>query len=211
MSMPTATASLAQTSKGSLQYCLAVALGCCAAPLAALAQDTSAPLDMVAEATRAEPPIRLELNTLTLPRFENVEAGQTPRIDLSLLPARGTAVGPMVGMNGFSAPSGLQPPATGANRPSLDLGLHFRHTTDSSRQFDLTAWKRVNAEQTDAYTLIQQRQPVYGARVEMKLSPARKTPLLADRGFIGLQLQSGARISIKRKDGKPMVYYRTAF
>ncbi|TWO71963.1 hypothetical protein FN976_08240 [Caenimonas sedimenti] len=209
--MQTAAAELAQTSPGSFRYCLAVALGCCVAPLAALAQDSVAPLDMVAEATRSEQPVRLELNTLTLPRFENVEAGQSPRVDLSLLPAGGTAVGPMVGMNGFSTSTGLQPSATGANRRSLDLGLHFRHTTESSRQFDLTAWKRVDAEQPDAYTLIQQRQPVYGARVEMKLSPARKTPLLADRGFIGMQLQSGARISIKRKDGKPMVYYRTSF
>ena len=27
----------------------------------------------------------------------------------------------------------------------------------------------------------------------------------------GFQLESGARISIKRKDGRPMVYYRTSF
>ena len=38
----------------------------------------------------------------------------------------------------------------------------------------------------------------------------RKAGLTFDRG-IGFQLQSGARISIKRKDGRPMVYYRTSF
>jgi hypothetical protein len=32
-----------------------------------------------------------------------------------------------------------------------------------------------------------------------------------DRGFIGMQLEGGARITIKRKDGRPMVYYRSAF
>ena len=208
--MQSATAEFARTSrKASVRHSLAVALGCCVAPLAAQAQDTSAPLDMVAEATRAESPVRLEMNTVSLPRFDSVEAGQPPRIDLSVLSSCGTGIGPMVGMNGV-ATTGLQPNGAGLRR-SLDLGVHFRHTTDSSRQFDLTAWKRMNTEQADAYSLIQQRQPVYGARVEMKLSPARKVPLMADRGFLGLQLESGARISIKRKDGKPMVYYRTAF
>ena len=66
------------------------------------------------------------------------------------------------------------------------------------------------AAEPDAYALVQQQEPVYGARVEMRLAPA-KSPLLFDRGFVGMQLQSGARISIKRKDGKPMVYYRSSF
>ena len=34
---------------------------------------------------------------------------------------------------------------------------------------------------------------------------------LQDLRFIGLQLEGGARISIKRKYGGPMVYYRTSF
>jgi hypothetical protein len=38
-----------------------------------------------------------------------------------------------------------------------------------------------------------------------------KAGLAADLGFIGLQLEGGARISIKRKHGGPMVYYRTSF
>ena len=55
------------------------------------------------------------------------------------------------------------------------------------------------------------RQPTYGARVELNLSPVRKSGLALDRGFVGMQLEGGARITIKRKDGRPMVYYRSAF
>ena len=45
----------------------------------------------------------------------------------------------------------------------------------------------------------------------MNLAPARKRGFALDKGFIGLQLESGARISVKRKDGKPMIYYRSTF
>ena len=33
----------------------------------------------------------------------------------------------------------------------------------------------------------------------------------ADKGFVGLQLESGARLGVKRKNGGPMFYYRNAF
>ena len=72
------------------------------------------------------------------------------------------------------------------------------------------AWRRMNTDD-DAYSLIQQRQPVYGARVEMNLAGGRKSGIATGVGFIGVQLESGARISVKRKDGRPMIYYRTSF
>jgi hypothetical protein len=34
---------------------------------------------------------------------------------------------------------------------------------------------------------------------------------VADRGFIGFQLESGARVTLRRSGGKPMIYYRTRF
>lgn len=58
---------------------------------------------------------------------------------------------------------------------------------------------------------MQLRQPGYGARIEMKLVPARASGLVADYGFIGLQLESGARITLRKKDGKPTVVYRVKF
>jgi hypothetical protein len=104
----------------------------------------------------------------------------------------------------------LLPAGYAAIRPSVDLGLTWRHTLHRQQQIDVTAWRRMPTEQ-DAYTLVQMREPVYGARVEMKLSSARKAGFNVERGFIGMQLESGAKISVKRKDGRPMVYYRTAF
>lgn len=197
---------------GSVGYCIAVALGCGVAPFAAQAQEAVAPLELVAEAVRldrVEAPVRLELNAPPLPSFEGAEAGQHPRIDFSLLTSGSTGVGPMLGLNNFNTVARSQP-GFAPSRSTLDLGLHVRHTTESNRQIDLTAWRRLATEQ-DAYTLIQLRQPSYGARVEMKLSPAKATPLLFDRGFVGMQLQGGARVSIKRSNGKPMVYYRRNF
>jgi hypothetical protein len=169
------------------------------------------PIDRVAEVTRAAAPLRIEVNSVLLPRFEAADtAFQAPRVDVSLLPPGGTGLGPLVGMTGFSSQPGLQPGWASAARPGVDLGVHWRHTTGADRQFDLTAWRRVSP-QPDAYALVRQREPVYGARVEMKLTPARKTPLLLERGFVGLQLQGGGRISIKRSGGRPMVYYRSTF
>ena len=45
----------------------------------------------------------------------------------------------------------------------------------------------------------------------MNLSAGRKSGLAADLGFVGLQMEGGARISIKRKNGAPKVYYRSNF
>jgi len=94
---------------------------------------------------------------------------------------------------------------------SVDLGLRWSQRLESQRQVDITAWRRMNTPD-DAYSMVQMRQPtVDGARVEMNLAAARKTSLALDTGFIGLQLEGGARITIKRKEGRPMLYYRSTF
>ena len=182
-----------------------------AACLPATAQDSATPLDTMAEALRAEAPMRMEVNASALPRLQPDDTGfHAPRVDLSLLSAGRSGMGVAVGMSGFQPRSTLQPMLAPA-RPSFDLGVHWRHTFDSERQLDITAWRRMTPP-PDALTLIQQREPmVYAARVELKLNAPRKSGLAAAAGFIGMQLESGARISIKRKDGRPMIYYRTAF
>jgi len=192
----------------------AAALGCCAALAPAAAQEMAqVTQDVIAAEARAASPVRMEIKASALPRLENQDSGfQAPRLDLSLLPPSRSGMGVALGMSGFSPRSPGQPQfgTSRTQRPVLDLGLTYRHTLESDRQIDITAWRRMNPE-PDAYTLIQQREPVYGARVEMGLQPARKSRLLADLGFIGLQLQGGARISIKRKHGGPMIYYRRTF
>lgn len=187
--------------------CAAVVVGCCALG-AAWADD--APQDLMLAEARAEQQVHLEVNASTLPRLDGQDQGlQAPRLDLALMPATGGGLGVAIGMSGFSSASTLLPSGYAALRPSVDLGLTWRHTLQGQKQIDITAWRRM-APEPDAYTLLQMRQPVYGARVELKLTPVRNAGLSFDRG-IGLQLQSGARISIKRRHGGPMIYYRTAF
>jgi hypothetical protein len=163
--------------------------------------------DAVVANARAEQSVRVQVQTSALPRLEAQDSGfQAPRIDLSLFPTASSNLGAVVGVSGFSNRSpllGLQPART-----SVDFGLRWSQRVQSS-QIDITAWRRMSSDE-DAYTLAQSREPVYGARVELNLSPS-KGPLSLDGGFIGMQLESGARISIKRKDGGPMLYYRTSF
>jgi hypothetical protein len=157
---------------------------------------------------RNDVPVRMEVQASALPRLEAQDGGfQAPRVDVSLFPANAGGMGAVFGMSGFAIkqpmPVGLAP-----NRPSVDVGVRFTHKLQSLNQIDVTAWRRMNTPD-DAYTLIQVREPVYGARVEMNIKPS--SVIAFDRSSIGLQLEGGGRISIKRKNGGPMVYYKTAF
>jgi hypothetical protein len=192
-------------------------LGCCAALVAAawcpaVQADEPArpPAEVLVAQAKMEPRLRLQVQTTSLPRFDAQDSGfQGPRVDVSVTPfnASGSGLGAVVGLASPSgAPMGLQSRAT-----SVDLGLRWSQRLQNQHRVDITAWRRMNTPD-DAYSLIQMNQPVYGARVEMNLSAkTRKTGFALDRGFIGLQLQSGARITIKRRNGHPMVYYRTIF
>lgn len=176
------------------------------------AQEAARPTaEVVAEARADQPPVRVQVQTSALPRVvEATDAGfQAPRVDVSLFPANGGGMGAVFGM---STTAGAQPPGLGLapQRPSVDVGLRFSHRFQNENQIDITAWRRMNTAD-DAYTQIQMRQPTYGARVEMEIKPAKFGALALDRGFLGMQLEGGGRISIKRKYGGPMVYYRTAF
>ena len=134
------------------------------------------------------------LHAQELVRLEPLTAGKT--ID----------VGPVFGISSVGGSPvgvvGLQP-----QRTALDVGVRWTRKFHEHWQVDVTAWRRMGSE--DAYTLAQAQEPVYGARVEMKLKPA--SPLSLEGGLVGMQLESGARISIRRKNGGPMIYYRTSF
>jgi hypothetical protein len=161
---------------------------------------------------RTEQTARLEFSTSSLPRLDSVDNSLgTQRLDMTLLPPRRSAVGLAVGMSGYFAPPA--PAGAGlslAPPPFVDVGVHWRHTLDSSYRIDVTAWRRMASQQPDAYSLVQMREPTFGARVELNLTPQRRG-LVAERGFIGVQLDNGGRISIRRKHGGPMLYYRVKF
>jgi hypothetical protein len=153
---------------------------------------------------------QLEVTATTLPRFDSVDnATSSSRLDMTWLPPRRSALGLSLGM---TSPDGLGlAPFAPRNGPtqSVDLGLHWRYTLDSNYRVDVTAWRRLVPP--DALTMVQTHEPTYGARVEMQLGSGGKRGLVADRGFLGLQLESGARLTLKRSGGKPMVYYRSKF
>jgi hypothetical protein len=155
-------------------------------------------------------PLQLEVSASSLPRFDNTDGSTSAsRLDLTWLPPHRSALGLLLGMtnragSAFSA-GGPYPGAT----PSVDLGFHWRYTLDSQYRIDVTAWHRMGA--TDAIELVQTRQPAYGARLEMRLGSLPQRGFVADRGFLGLQLDGGARITVHRSAGKPMLYYRANF
>jgi len=131
------------------------------------------------------------------------------RADLALVPFTRSGDAPSL----FLANPGPGPGAQALglqSRGAVDVGLHWSPRLENLHQIDVSAWRRMNAPD-DAYSQVQLRNaPLYGARVEMNLARP-KSGLLADKGFLGFQMESGARITMKRKDGISMLYYRTGF
>jgi hypothetical protein len=196
----------------------AAGLACCALACGAAAADEepepeSAPQEstVLAQATpagKARP--QMEVSGATVPRFGNGDGTTgSSRLDMTLLPPRRSALGLALGMSrpNVSSISGFAPYSPSAT--VVDLGLHWRHNLDSNYRLDVTAWRR--GPPTDAIALIQSREPSYGARVEMRMSSPMSKGLVADRGFLGFQMESGARLTVKRSRGKPMLYYRNTF
>lgn len=134
-----------------------------------------------------------------------------PRIDVSPSRPGGTSLAPVPGLSGFSAAPPGAGPRLQPRRAGLDIGLRWNHKQTPQRQpVDFNALQRMNAED-DAYTLTQLRDPVYGTRSEWNPAAARRSGLAMDRGFLGVQLESGARFTVRRKEGRPMFYYRNSF
>lgn len=185
-------------------------IGLCACAASAFALDDGPAGWLAQSATpNARERAQLEVSTSSLPRFDNVDS-RSSHLDMTWLPPRRSALGLSLGMTSFDTPG---VPALGPRPPSstsLDLGVHWRYTLDGNYRLDVSAWRRVLPP--DALTLVELREPSYGARVEMQLGGgAPRSGFVADRGFLGFQLESGARVTLRRSGGKPMVYYRTKF
>ena len=167
------------------------------------------PLTAAPGAIAASPVI--EISASNLPRFDNIDGSNRTqqRVDMALLSPGRSAFGVTMGV------TGLSPARYGVGAASADgltgayLGLQWRYLLDNKRRIDITAWRELGRA-NDALALAQSRDAGYGARVEMQLSGSR-TPFVADRGFVGVQLDGGARITLRRSAGKPMVYYRSRF
>jgi hypothetical protein len=171
--------------------------------------DSSIPSSALAQQAGSQNPLsQLEVSTSSIPRMD-VEGGtRESRIDMTWMAPRQSALGLMLGMSSQNA-SGLAPYRPFSTGPALDLGLQWRYTLDNNYRVDVTAWHRIMPP--DALSLIQTRQQSYGARVEMRIPSAPYNGLVADLNFIGLQLEGGARVTVKRANGGPMFYYRSNF
>ncbi len=167
--------------------------------------------DEAASATVTTQALIPEVSTTSLPRFEPDGGTRTSRIDMTWLQPQRSALGLSLGMTSIDG-LGLAVPANLGNiGQSLDVGLIWRYTPDGNYRIDVTAWRRVTPQ--DAASLIYLREPSsYGARVEMRIGRAPvESGFVAQRGFVGFQLESGARITVRRSGGKPMLYYRSNF
>lgn len=186
----------------------------CAAEVADWASETASfnPAPLAAQAGMA--PVAgslIEISASNLPRFDNFDGTNRTqqRVDMALLSPGRSAFGVTMGLSG-PGPSRYGFNAGAAQGlSSVNLGLQWRYILDNNRRIDITAWREMGRP-NDALALIQSQEAGYGARVEMQLAGSR-SPLVADRGFVGVQLDSGARITLRRSAGKPMVYYRNKF
>lgn len=161
---------------------------------------------------RSEPQrLQLEVSASSVPRFDNIDgSNRASRIGMIWLPPSQSALGLSVGMTTADGYGALYPPSAFAGTPSsVDLGVHWRYTIDGNHRVDVTAWRRLAPP--DTLTLVEMHQPSYGARVEMQIRPVPKSGFVADRGFVGFQMESGARVTLRRSGGKPMIYYRSKF
>lgn len=154
----------------------------------------------------------LEISASNLPRFDNFDGTNRTqqRLDLALLSPGRASFGVTMGLSGLAPASraGLSSGA-GDGLNNVNLGLQWRYVFDNNRRIDITAWRDLGRP-NDALALIQSRDAGFGARVEMQLAGSR-SPLVAERGFVGVQLDGGARITLRRSGGRPMIYYRNKF
>lgn len=107
----------------------------------------------------------------------------------------------------WARPAG--PTSTSVGAAGLKLGLQWRTTPVSGQQLRAQFWRRVplNAPhwQGGQGGWVE---PVYGARVEMQLAPRKRLKL---RDLLGMQLDNGARLSVRPRKGRVSLYYRVQF
>ena len=116
---------------------------------------------------------------------------------------RGRAdVGIGLGTLGFVlAPSIDGPRALVGARPVVTLGLRYRMSDQHQLFADASGARGLGADPAAAYV---------ATRVGLEWKPAKSSIGLA-HGALGVQLDSGYRLSLKVRHGKPALYLRTQF
>jgi hypothetical protein len=174
----------------------------------ALDEDAAVMVAFTDTSAGAYPRPQFEISTSSAPRFDADGQQRPPRIDMTLLSRNRPSLGLSLGLSNFDGSpfaggSPFAPPG-----PSADVGLHWRSASSGNYRLEVSAWRHLATP--DALEMVLQRQATYGARFEMQL-PSPHHGFVADRGFLGMQLESGARITVRRKEHVPMLYYRNQF
>ena len=151
-----------------------------------------------------------EVSATSLPRFEPDGGTRTSRIDMTWLPPQRSALGLSLGMTSIDGLGLAVPPNLGNIGQSLDVGLHLalharRQLPD--RRHRLAACDSAGCRIAGPAARAELRRP----RGDEDRPRAHQPGFVAERGFIGFQLESGARITVRRSGGKPMLYYRSKF
>jgi len=174
----------------------------------ALDEDAAVAVAFADTATTVRDRAQFEISTSSVPRFDADGQQRTPRIDMTLLSRNRPSLGLSLGVSNFDGSPFAGGAPLAAPGPSADIGLHWRSSSNGNYDVEVSAWRHLATP--DALEMVLQRQASYGARFEMQL-PSPHHGFVADRGFLGMQLESGARITVRRKEHVPMLYYRNQF
>lgn len=190
---------------------VAILCAVCVSNALAFDDDLVAKVAAPSTATAGDVLRQFEISASSLPRFDNTDgSNRSLRLDMAWMPPGAAGLGLSLGVvNTMKSPSMFTTMPRTGNGPSIDLGLRWRYAPHGNNRVDVTAWRR--QPQPDALTLIKSREATYGARVEMQISPGIKRGFVADHRFLGLQLESGARVGLRKNGRAPMVYYRSKF
>ena len=135
-------------------------------------------------AAAAEPPERQKLPSVELLMLQEAASSEAQRADWTRA----------AGAFGPAPPRGLK------------LGLQWRGEPVAGHPLHAQLWRRVAQGDDSRPGAVDE--PLYGARVEMPLSPERRLSL---RDLLGMELDNGAKLSLGRKNGRVSVYYRVQF
>lgn len=116
------------------------------------------------------------------------------------LPAQGTAVGLGLDVNA---------PAVHGPQRGTDLSLRWRTVLPGGEWLHVSAWHALVP--ASAAAGLASSAPTMGTRLELHLKPAPVFGFMAEARAIGLQLDGGAKITLKRRNGGLMVQYRMQF
>jgi len=161
------------------------------------------------EQAAAPPSIQALINTVpvldgpagvsSLSRIDMVRWARTQRSALGLSVGLETPLGPAVDSR---------------YTPALSVGFRWRTSLgEGDQHLDVASWRRLSATPSVTDPLTGTSQSVdpaqYVTRIELQF--AKPKGMAAELGAIGMQLDGGAKLSLRVKHGGPMVYYRRAF